>query len=192
MKALTIHQPWADLIAHGVKFEETRSWSPGVTALHQPLAIHASKKRITIKQWNKLPEEVRDGFRKAKCKRNNLWGPPEALEDVIYGSVVAIARLNSILDIKEQAGPNHVLGMLISLEKMRDRDGDIPCVRPNMKFETNELGDFAPGRHAWLFDKITRIKPIPARGYQGLWNWDEKKHEVQIVGREFSCWREER
>ena len=28
MKALTLHQPWASLIAHGVKTIETRSWAP--------------------------------------------------------------------------------------------------------------------------------------------------------------------
>jgi hypothetical protein len=40
MKALTLTQPWATLVAIGVKKLETRSWR---TAYRGPLAIHAAK-----------------------------------------------------------------------------------------------------------------------------------------------------
>ena len=40
MKALTITQPWATLIAIGAKRFETRGWS---TPYRGPLAIHAGK-----------------------------------------------------------------------------------------------------------------------------------------------------
>jgi len=39
VKALTLHQPWASLIAVGAKRIETRSWS---TSYRGPLAIHAA------------------------------------------------------------------------------------------------------------------------------------------------------
>jgi len=41
MKAITLFQPWASLIAIGAKTIETRSW---FTAYRGPLAIHAAKK----------------------------------------------------------------------------------------------------------------------------------------------------
>jgi activating signal cointegrator 1 len=41
VKALSIHQPYASLIALGVKHFETRHWG---TAYRGPLAIHATKK----------------------------------------------------------------------------------------------------------------------------------------------------
>lgn len=41
MKAITIHQPWATLIALGEKRLETRSWA---TKYRGPLAIHAAKR----------------------------------------------------------------------------------------------------------------------------------------------------
>lgn len=47
MKALTLTQPWASMVAIGVKTYETRSWS---TPYRGPLAIHAAK------GW---PEEAR-------------------------------------------------------------------------------------------------------------------------------------
>lgn len=40
IKALTLHQPWASLMAWGVKTIETRGWP---TAYRGPLAIHAAK-----------------------------------------------------------------------------------------------------------------------------------------------------
>lgn len=47
MKALTLTQPWASLMALGVKKAETRSWS---TRYRGPLAIHAAK---TFPGWAK-------------------------------------------------------------------------------------------------------------------------------------------
>ncbi len=41
MKALTVMQPWATLVALGAKRIETRSWS---TSYRGPLAIHASSR----------------------------------------------------------------------------------------------------------------------------------------------------
>lgn len=45
MKALTLWQPWATLVAIGAKRIETRSWN---TAYRGPLAIHAAKVRTNL------------------------------------------------------------------------------------------------------------------------------------------------
>ncbi len=45
MRALSLWQPYASLIAAGVKKVETRGWQ---TDWRGPLAIHAAKKRISI------------------------------------------------------------------------------------------------------------------------------------------------
>lgn len=41
MKALTISQPWAELIASGEKWVENRTWKAPESAFGKPLAIHA-------------------------------------------------------------------------------------------------------------------------------------------------------
>jgi hypothetical protein len=41
MKALTVLEPWASLLAAGVKGYETRSWQPPATVIKQQIAIHA-------------------------------------------------------------------------------------------------------------------------------------------------------
>jgi hypothetical protein len=44
MKALTVRQPWADLIVAGVKDVENRSWR---THYRGPLVIHSARRRPT-------------------------------------------------------------------------------------------------------------------------------------------------
>ena len=45
MKAISLWQPWASLMAMGLKKNETRSW---YTSYRGPLLIHAAKKKV---QW---------------------------------------------------------------------------------------------------------------------------------------------
>ena len=44
MKAISIKQPWASLIAHGIKDIENRTWKCPQKYLGQRILIHASKK----------------------------------------------------------------------------------------------------------------------------------------------------
>lgn len=59
MKALTLTQPWATLVAIGAKQYETRSWR---TAYRGPLAIHASK---DFPVWARVISGEEPPFRKA-------------------------------------------------------------------------------------------------------------------------------
>lgn len=55
MRAITLWQPWATLIARGLKIFETRAWG---TNYRGPLAIHAAKRRP-------INAELNDRIRKA-------------------------------------------------------------------------------------------------------------------------------
>lgn len=46
LHTLTVQQPWAELIASGIKLVENRCWS---TDYRGPLAIHAAKTRDLLK-----------------------------------------------------------------------------------------------------------------------------------------------
>lgn len=48
MKALTIHQPWAELIVSGKKTVENRTW---FTSHRGPLLIHAGKSRASLRLY---------------------------------------------------------------------------------------------------------------------------------------------
>ena len=46
MKALTLYQPWASLIAAGIKTTETRDWAPYQDLIGRRIAIHAGRQVI--------------------------------------------------------------------------------------------------------------------------------------------------
>jgi hypothetical protein len=74
VKAITLWQPWASLVALGVKSIETRSWS---TSYRGPLAIHAAKKVVKGPVGDYYAETwyvVHDNFR-CYCEADGV-GPP--------------------------------------------------------------------------------------------------------------------
>lgn len=79
MKALTLTQPWATLVAIGAKRFETRSWSPRHLG---PIAIHAA---LGLPAWVRLVMEAEPAFR--------LDLGEQALDALPRGAVIAIARL---------------------------------------------------------------------------------------------------
>lgn len=60
MRALSLYQPWASLIAHGVKRVETRTW---LTKYRGDVAIHATKSEVKgfgagVIPYHRLPQGV--------------------------------------------------------------------------------------------------------------------------------------
>lgn len=77
MKALTLTQPWASLVAMGVKTIETRSWS---TRYRGPLAIHAAVA---------MPPEAISFAVEERAAHG--WLPPYV--DLPRGAIVAVVEL---------------------------------------------------------------------------------------------------
>jgi hypothetical protein len=90
MKALTLHQPWASLIAYELKTIETRSWT---TSYRGPIAIHAGAKRAH-------PED-------AIWKYSNKMDLPQM-------AVVATAYLDAVLPMEQLAEVESALQWRIS------------------------------------------------------------------------------
>jgi hypothetical protein len=82
MKAITIWQPWASLIACGTKKYETRSWP---TKYRGPIAIHAA-----AKEPRTLPQEVREAL--------------DQLDEVPLGAIIATAELVNVWHIVYNPG----------------------------------------------------------------------------------------
>jgi len=83
LKALTIHQPWATLIAIGAKRFETRPW---LTKYRGPIAIHASKCKDYLYLCNQKK------FREALPKINGLVQLP-------LGVILGINNLVDCIEI---------------------------------------------------------------------------------------------
>lgn len=151
MKAITITQPWATLIAQGHKRIETRSWS---TTYRGPLAIHAGKN---------LPSWVADFVRgepEFTTVLGDLFDPGKrALGDLPRGFIVATCQLVAVKFI-----PLHDKGW--DWIGPTGRRFHYPVTDRELAF-----GDFTVGRYAWLLDDVRPLeKPFPARGALGLWD----------------------
>ena len=151
MKALTLHQPWASLIEDGCKRYETRSWAPPADLIGQRIAIHAGAKRSS---------------EQANLARD--WG----MDDLPLGAVVCTARLVAAhlvwVEHRDPDGSLWATAAKGSIESDADPDYDLLA----HTFPIDEYGDYSPGRWAWRFDQVIQHDPpVPARGYQGLWEW---------------------
>ena len=160
MKAITLWQPWASLLACGAKKYETRGWE---TRYRGPIAIHAAKKGFAPYAC-----ELPIGFTDAAISVFwpgvfDLCTVVDSWDELPRGAIVATAELVCCRAIYKNRydGVTHILD---------DTDAGI-CI------EGNELlfGDWTPGRYAWEFANVKMLdEPIPAKGKQGLWNWEEK------------------
>ena len=56
--AITLHQPWATLIALGIKSVETRSWPAPARLVGQRIAVHAGK-RLVRRPGDAIERELR-------------------------------------------------------------------------------------------------------------------------------------
>jgi hypothetical protein len=184
MKALTVRQPWASLIACG---EKTIQTSPKPTSYRGPIAIHAGLARPVGSMVG--PYLVCDsgsiaGYGLSHQTEHRPW------IDLPLGAVVAVAEL---VDCAPIGGPtsfrtgafegdegdfpqqpvvvhhppvwhppvwNHAACLVIDWPDRAPEDitGQLP------------FGDFTPGRWAWLFDNVRPLaEPVPMKGRQGLW-----------------------
>jgi hypothetical protein len=148
MKAVTIHQPWATLIALGAKKMETRSWP---TKHRGPLAIHAGKK-IDREACEREPI------------RSTLAAHGYTPEKLPTGAIVATCQLVACRQVERPSGASGMVWLSRNDGNGIGWGGKLP----------NEyyFGDYSDGRYAWELTDINQLpEPIPAKGQQGLWNW---------------------
>lgn len=193
MKALTLWQPWASLVALGVKTIETRSWSTGYRG---PLAIHAAS---TNAGFDTLPGDCEGtteggwrygylgevqaayGYRTSgEGQRGDAYvhdlgpqGTPEPIA-IPLGAIVATCELVDVVPtdaldwFEDKWGPTSEPFGWKQLQVIRP-----PAPRDTFVCESEHpFGDFTPGRFAWLLGDIEPLaEPAPARGHQQLWEW---------------------
>lgn len=179
MKVLTLWQPWASLIAAGVKTIETRSWR---TSYRGPVAIHAGA-RFHTGAWP-------PGLLAAVDDLCGIANYPAALPRSAVVTVVDLA------DCAPMGGPYSFRTGIVEGD-----DGDLPgqdvlVVHEPIGFgepdglgrrlildrsggptedlsDQLDLGHFEPGRSGWMLENNRPlVAPVPASGKLGLWTPD--------------------
>lgn len=149
MKAITLTQPWATLVAIGAKRIETRGWQ---TNYRGPLAIHAAKGLGPVGGmaglWDLCEGEP----------FHSILRPVGLPTILVRGAIVATCELIGCV-------PTEYIKQ-VKIIRLTGYD--------EWLWTENEkaFGDYAPGRYAWLLANIRALpEPIPAKGALSLWEW---------------------
>ena len=98
MRALTVWQPWAMLIAAGVKVGEYRRWRPPRTLkFGTDIAIHAGTRRPQRKEMRDITtyvEHYTSAQHSIMDKDRAIVLLDTPVRDMIYGSIVAIVQVD--------------------------------------------------------------------------------------------------
>lgn len=179
MKVMTLHQPYATLIALGIKSIETRAFK---TMMRGRIAIHAA-----MREPVQLPDAARPMVVGPSVNGSNraLWmdgllgeGPDVVLP---LGVIVATADLVDCIPMFDHDPKRSSSGY------PRDYIVDLPEEGrfaagwwllgpshggPRLVNDQVPYGDFQPGRWAWILDDIEPLdEPVPFKGGQG-WSRD--------------------
>lgn len=165
MKALTLTQPWATLIAIGAKTIETRGWN---TSYRGPVAIHAAKG---------FPLGARE-----TC-HDLPFGPVlRAAEytdesELPRGAVIALAELADVFRFDHRTW--------FEVEGRAQR-GELPL-------HESDFGDFGEDRYGFVLANVRPLKrPLYVRGMLALWTVpndiialiDDQLREIEQLARE--------
>lgn len=153
MKALSIQQPFATLLASGEKRYETRSWR---TNMRGEVAIHASKgfgddMRMLAR---------RSGFADL-LERHGFYGdkyPAAGLDGLPLGAIIGVATI---------VGCHRTEDVVSGFGEYSTDDEKATAL---MQLR---LGDFRPYRFAFEIAEPVMFDPIPCAGQLNFWNVPE-------------------
>jgi activating signal cointegrator 1 len=145
MKAISLWQLWASLMAVDAKRIETRHWS---TQYRGELAIHAAQRKVKRELEEYLGDPV---FRHAlfpDTADDTIWFPDQLIEEIPFGAVVCVVEIYDCWPVER----------IISLQRYGSA--------AELAF-----GNYDPGRFGFLTRNCRRLaQPVPTRGFQGFWD----------------------
>jgi hypothetical protein len=148
MRAITLTQPYAALVAYGEKGVETRSWRTPYRGL---LAIHAGVGLEPVGGMSGLVALMEsEPFAAALRPHVSGYTPEERARDLVRGAIVAVVELVEI--------------------RRLDRPGLPDDLRHPARLQEEAFGDYRAGRYAWtLQNRLNLYDGVECRGALGVW-----------------------
>ena len=168
---VSLHQPWASLVAVEAKTVETRGWAPPQHYIGQTIGIHAAKRKLRSKEINYYMSTAMTDH--CTCTVDGWRANCGGFGCMPFGAVIATVRLAQVgLVVGYSQGARDA----IVLPKYRLLEGPfLPkgAIQLAGKDETrimvkiDQFGDFSEGRVLWFFDQVKKLdSPVETRGYQ--------------------------
>ena len=162
LQALTLHEPWATLIANGTKTAETRGWAAPRNLVGAHMVVHAGKQVSRSAQRMLHAGEVKPGH---------------ALAIVRLKACVQVAWYEYDIHQREYAVCERGFFWQEAFGTKRE---ELATQSTPYRVVTDHYGDFTRGRWLWVFDQVRKLDPpIPMAGHQGLW-WAELPYVVEV------------
>ena len=144
MKALTIKQPWASLIVHGIKDIENRPWR---TDYRGPLLIHASKM-------------IYGGNLKSFLTKEQLEAVGEEYDEVVREQLTHVGAIIGRVDIVDCVVDHESVWAEHDDEIFNVLSPTFPLPKKRVVYN-------------WvLANPVQFVKPIPCPGKLSLWDYD--------------------
>jgi hypothetical protein len=154
-RGLTLHQPWASLMAWGVKRIETRPWK---VEYRGPMVIHAAK------AFQPYAQQV--CMMNLDIRRVLLAKMHEA--GICRDNRITLGRLHELLP----------LGKIVATTRLTDIQTTTGLIVESIADEY-AFGNYARNRWMWMCrDTRALARPIDYTGMQGLWYLDPAYEEL--------------
>jgi hypothetical protein len=180
MKAISLWQPWASLIACGAKPFETRHWAPPRELIGQTIAIHAAKK--IDREIISFAEELVFGQHEAGGfdLGDKLEATHDQTPDELYGIFgQATLPIGCIVCTATLAGAYQCGGLTKDaagrecrvVASVRDGSRHQQVAWLTAGIPVDDFGDYYEGRWAWWLTNVKPLNPpIAATGRQGFFD----------------------
>jgi len=157
IRAITLWQPYATLIALGLKQYETRSWA---TKYRGKLIIHSAARK-----WH--PRELHAVFDKL---------PYELSQKLLYSTTYPMACCVAVVDLTRCL---EMINGWVETNRLPTQ-----TIIQAQTYEERCFGNWQEGRYAWKLSGVQQLQELtPAKGKQGLWIPDiELVQEIQQRG----------
>jgi hypothetical protein len=169
MKALTLWEPWASLIAIGAKPYEFRGWRAPRQFIGRRIAIHAGARPLRLAEVDDLLTKLEDQ-NEVVCLKREI-AVPFLLR--VRAGLMAKKRRDDLFVNDEQPFSLPLSAIVCTAVLGEPKRGEL-CAR---EFGCESGGnDSDRGDHfnwGWPMSDVRPIVPaIPVRGAQGFWDWN--------------------